>query len=118
MNNGRTFAAKLEEVHSGDDFIFMVDLGIDGLFKRTRCRLHGVDAPNAYKAKADSEAGLVRDEVRKAVLSGKCMVELVSEGRGGWIVRLHVVDPAGRIVNINTMLRDRGYVYASVQEVK
>lgn len=115
MNNGRTYAAKVEEVHSGDDFILLIDLGVDGLFKRTRCRLHGVDAPNAYKAKADTEAGVIRDEVKRLVSMGRCQVELIAEGKGGWIVRLHVIDPAGLVIDVNAMLRNRGYVYTPTQ---
>lgn len=116
MNTGRIFSVKVEEVHSGDDFIFLIDLGVDGLFKKTRCRLHGVDAPNAYKAKADTEAGVVRDEVRKLVASGRCSIELVSEGKGGWIVRLFVADIDGSVVCINDILRDRGYIYPTGQD--
>lgn len=116
MQTGRVFAVKVEEVHSGDDFVFLVDLGVDGLFKKTRCRLHGVDAPNAYKAKADTEAGVVRDEVRKVVASGRCSVELVSEGKGGWIVKLYVADIDGETVCVNDMLRERGYIYATGQD--
>ena len=115
MTNGRTFAAKVEEVHSGDDFILLIDLGVDGLYKRTRCRLYGVDAPNAYKAKADTEAGLVRDEVKRLVAAGRCLVELVSEGKGGWIVRMHIIDSSGHDFDLNSLLRDQGYVYNNAQ---
>lgn len=115
---GRKFNAKVEEVHSGDDFILLIDLGVDGLFKRTRCRLHGVDAPNAYKAKVDTEAGRVRDEVKRLVASGRCLVELVSEGKGGWIVHMHVIDSNGELLDLNGTLRDRGYVYSPSQEGK
>ena len=111
MNNGKIYAVKVEEVHSGDDFMLLVDLGIDGLFKRTRCRLHGVDAPNAYKAKAETEAGNVRDEVKRLVATGRCHVEVVAEGKGGWIVCLLVTDGTGNTTSINNLLRDMGYIY-------
>lgn len=116
MNTGRTYSAKVEEVHSGDDFVLLIDLGVDGLYKRTRCRLHGVDAPNAYRAKSDTEAGLVRDEVKRLVsTAGRCHVELISEGKGGWIVRMTLNGPSGEDFCLNTLLRDRGYVYHSQQ---
>lgn len=110
MKNGRIYEAKVEEVHSGDDFIVMVNLGIDGLFKRTRVRLYGVDAPNAYKAKADTDAGRVREEA-KLLVGGKCLLEVVSEGKGGWIVNMTVFDTSNQPICLNTLMRDRGYVY-------
>lgn len=115
MFNGKTYAAKVEEVHSGDDFILMVDLGVDGLFKRTRGRLHGVDAPNAYKARAETEAGAIRDEVKRLISAGKCMIELISEGKGGWIVRMFVTDPLNQVTDLNSLLRGRGYIYTPQQ---
>jgi hypothetical protein len=114
MENGRKkYSARVEEVHSGDDFIVLVDLGIDGLYKRTRVRLHGVDAPNAYKAKPETEAGQVRDEVKRLV-SGKCIIEVVSEGKGGWIVIMYVQNgPEMDTTSLNDYLAGRGYVYKS-----
>ncbi len=111
MKTGRIFEAKVEEVHSGDDFILLVNLGVDGLFKKTRVRLHGVDAPNAYKAKPETEAGRVRDEVKK-LIGNKCLVELISEGKGGWIVVMTVFDTSNQPMCLNTALRERGYVYS------
>ncbi len=115
MHNGvRVFAGKIEEVHSGDDFIILVDLGIDGLLKRTRVRLSGVDAPNAYKASADTEAGRIRDEI-KAIAPGRCTLTLISEGKGGWIAIVSV-ERAGETICLNTLLQNRGYVYTPVQK--
>lgn len=108
--NTRIYEARPEEVHSADDFILLVNLGIDGLYKKTRVRLHGVDAPNAYKARADTEAGRVRDEV-KELLSGKCLVEVISEGKGGWIAVVTIFNDLGQAQCLNTMLRERGYIY-------
>lgn len=110
MKTGRIFEARVEEVHSGDDFILLVNLGVDGLFKRTRVRLHGVDAPNAYKAKPETEAGKVRDEVKK-LIGSKCLVELIAEGKGGWIVEMTVFDGDNQPLCLNNLLRERGYVY-------
>lgn len=110
MSKGRIYEAKVEEVHSGDDFVLLVNLGVDGLFKRTRVRLHGVDAPNAYKAGPDTEAGKVRDEIRKRIGS-RCLIELVAEGKGGWIVDMTVFDTDNQPIHLNKSLRDKGYVY-------
>lgn len=114
MKTGKIYEATVEEVHSGDDFIVMVNLGIDGLYKRTRVRLYGVDAPNAYKAKADSDAGRVRDEVKQLV-GGKCLVEVVSEGKGGWIISMTVFGQDNQPMCLNTLLRERGYVYPTTK---
>jgi hypothetical protein len=110
VSNGKRYEARVEEVHSGDDFILLVDLGIDGLFKKVRARLFGVDAPNAYRARPDSEAGRIRDEVR-ALVGSRCVIELVSTGKGGWIVTLLYHDTAGVTRALNQLLQARGYVY-------
>lgn len=115
MKNGRIYEAKVEEVHSGDDFIVMVNLGVDGLYKKTRVRLYGVDAPNAYKARADTEAGKVRDAAKQLV-SGRCLIEVVAEGKGGWIVNMTVFDESNLPICLNTLMRERGYVYANVDK--
>lgn len=116
MTQSRTYEATTCEVHSGDDFVFMVDLGVGGLFIRKRCRLHGVDAPNAYKAGPDTEAGEVREEVRRLLSRGLCFIEVISEGRGWWIVKLTVVPHSGDPICVNTLLRQRGYIYSHSQE--
>lgn len=109
-----TFTCRIEEVHSGDDFIAVVDLGIDGLMKRTRIRLAGVDAPNAYKAGPNTEAGRLREEVKK-LLVGKCVLCLINEGRGGWVGEVSVEKPNGEKININQLLQGRGYIYPAVK---
>lgn len=107
----RSYYVAVEEVHSGDDLIAMVELGVDKLFKRVRLRLQGVDTPNAFRAKTDTEAGLLRDEVR-SMTTGKCRIEVVSEGKGGWLVVLFAEDPKTRTeVNVNDVLKARGFVY-------
>jgi hypothetical protein len=110
MDTVKTYCAKVEEVHSADDYILLVNLGVDGLFKRVRVRLAGVDTPNAYKASADTEAGKVRDECKK-ILSNRCRIEVVSEGKGGWIVRMYTHETDTEVICINDLLCSRGYVY-------
>jgi hypothetical protein len=112
MAQVKSYAATVDEVHSGDDLVVMVDLGVDKLFKKVRCRLAGVDTPNAYKAKGDSEAGLVRDEVKKLVADGDCRIEVVTEGKGGWLILLFVRDRKSKEeINVNDYLARRGFVY-------
>lgn len=112
MSAGRRYRVEVEEVHSGDDVVVMVDLGIDKLFKRVRCRLAGVDTPNAFKAKGDSEAGLLREEVRELISGCTAYIEVVAEGKGGWLVTLIAQDQkTGNELNINEYLKGRGFVY-------
>lgn len=106
----KTYCAKVEEVHSADDYILLVNLGVDGLFKRVRARLFGVDTPNAYRTAIGSEANLLRDECKR-LLSGRCVVELVSEGKGGWIVKMFTHEQDTAQICLNEVLRERGYVY-------
>lgn len=112
MNDRHLYDVTVEEVHSGDDLMLLVNLGIDNLFKKVRARLHGVDAPNAYRAKPDTEAGQVRDEVKKMIQGARCQVQVVSQGKGGWIVILFIHPPEGRTsVSLNDLLISRGYVF-------
>ena len=53
----------------------------------------------------------MREEVRKISSTVRCFVELISEGKGGWIVVLSVQQDDGGTVVINEVLRGRGYVY-------
>lgn len=109
---GRTyFECTVEEVHSGDDLILMVDLGVDALYKKVRARLAGVDTPDAYKAGQDTEAGEVRELVRKLTRDKKCFLDLQNFGKGGWIVVLHIKDSNGEALNLNQYLMEQGHVY-------
>lgn len=113
----QTYEVEVEEVHSGDDLVLMVNLGVDGLFKRVRARLKGVDTPSAFKAARDTEAGAVRDMLRSLVSKGRCSVELHAHGKGGWLVTLFVNQKDGQtVVNVNELLIARGYVYQGKQE--
>lgn len=115
----KVYEVKVEEVHSGDDLIGMVDLDVDNLFKRVRLRLRGVDTPSAYKVKADTEAGEVRDIVRELVNTGRCRAVVHSQKRGGWLVTLMVTHrtAVGEVTtNVNDMLIARGYVYKAARD--
>lgn len=116
MDSDRFYDVQVEEVHSGDDLVLMVDLGVDGLFKRVRARLYGVDTPNAYRAKTDTVAGEIRDEVRRITSSGPCRVKVVGHGKGGWVVILYVVGMLAEPFNVNEILIGRGYVYRGNQK--
>lgn len=111
MDSSKFYDARVEEVHSGDDLVLLADLGIDGLYKRVRGRLFGVDTPNAHRASSDTEAYRVRDEVRQLTASCVCKIQLIAQGRGGWVIVLHVVRPDGTSVNVNEMLIGRGYIF-------
>lgn len=105
------YAVKVEEVHSGDDLILMVDLGIDNLFKRVRARLAGVDCPDAYRAAPDTDAGKVRDSVRD-LTRGECRAQVHQQGgRGGWLVTLFYRATDSAFKNLNDQLISEGHVY-------
>lgn len=112
MHTSIRFKARVEEVHSGDDLVLLVDLGIDSLYKRIRARLHGVDTPDAYKAVQGTEAGKVRDTVREITNNKACYVEVKSEGKGGWVVRLFVENDNEPMIDVNQSLIDSGYVFS------
>lgn len=99
---------RVEEVHSGDDLTLLIDLGVDGLYKKVRARLHGVDTPCANKQASTDEAGRVRDSVKMQVRSTKCKVDVHAYGRGGWIVTLYM---DGVEETLNDILIRQGYVF-------
>lgn len=109
-SDNRNYLSQVEEVHSGDDIVLMVDLGIDHLYKRVRARLHGVDTPDAYKLDSTTEAGKVRDQVRDLVKGKHCKIEVHSIRKGGWIVTLYVKD-GDRFISVNDILREAGFVF-------
>lgn len=106
----KKFFAEVKEVHSGDDLILMVDLGIDGLFKKARCRLAGVDTPDAYRSDGSTEAGKVRDYVKSVVKTRRCYIEVLGERRNSWLITLFVEDD-GKLSCLNKVLMDQGYVF-------
>jgi hypothetical protein len=108
----RTFSAEVQEVYSGDDLVLMVDLGIDSLHKRVRARLFGVDTPDGYREDSSSDAGKVREEVKKLVKGAICTITLHSERRTGWIVSIYLLNRAsGERMSLNQHLIDQGYIF-------
>lgn len=117
LGGNTRFKAVVEEVHSGDDLILMVDLNVDSLFKKVRARLAGVDTPDAYKAQAGTQAGAIRDRVRKLTIGKQCFIDLQNQGRGGWIIILWVNNgkDGNEAQNINEMLKEEGFIYEALQ---
>lgn len=112
------YLATVEEVRSGDDLMLMVDLGLDDLYKRVRVRLRGVDTPDAYKAGPETDAGKIREEVRK-LTRNKCRIVVSGKNRSGWIVDLHYTPHEGQANGcLNDMLIARGYIYKGPPEDK
>lgn len=112
----RSYDADVVEVHSGDDLVLLVNLGVDGLYKRVRARLKGVDTPSAFKASKGTEAGTIRDTLRDIVSQGKCSIDVHSQGKGGWLVTLLVTHRDGSgVTNVNEAMMAQGYVYQGKQ---
>ncbi len=109
MEYTRLFPAEVKEVYSADDMLIQVDLLIAGVQIQKRARLHGVDAPDAFKKSPDSEGGRLRDEVRRLV-KGTCKISIVKEVKGDLIVTLFY-DRQGAQVNLNEELRERGFIF-------
>lgn len=110
----RRFLCDVIEVHSGDDLICLVDLGIDGLYKKSRVRLAGVDTPDAYQQSIDTPAGQVRDRVRKLTAGKSCYVDVHSQARGGWVVTLWIEEAGeaeAKWLNLNETLVKEGFVF-------
>lgn len=109
----RRYDVQVMEVLSGDDMVLMVDLGVDGLFKKVRARLHKVDTPDAFRSSPESEAQAVRRDVL-ALISGKtCYVDVHSSKKSGWIVTLYTesAENGDDTVCVNTYLTGMGYIY-------
>lgn len=103
------------EVFSGDDLIVFMDLGVEGLHKKQRVRLHGVDTPNAIKAAPDTKAGECRRYVRQLTLRRKGYFEIVSKNASSWVGVLTVETVHGA-VNVNQDLIDQGFQYVAARE--
>lgn len=108
MADRTEYQCEVKEVYSGDDLIVHLDLEIEGLWKRQRVRLHGVDTPNGVRATPDSEAGKVRAEIRAMTRNRKAVIRVISRGTTSWIVILVVETPAGP-KDINDYLIEKGY---------
>lgn len=113
MEDTVTYPCEVREVFSGDDLIVLVDLGFEGLYKRQRVRLHGVDTPNAVGAGNDTEAGRIRKEVRSLTRGRKAQLTIISRNSNSWVVALVVeADPeVGGTINLNEYLREKGYIF-------
>lgn len=104
------FDAEVVDVFSGDDLVVMVDLGVEGLFKRQRVRLQGVDTPNAIGLGATTPAGIVRAYVRSMCRGKRVKLEVMSRSLSSWVVVVNVVLDSG-LHNLNQDLIAQGYVY-------
>jgi len=109
----RVYTGQVVEVHSGDDIIAMLDLGHDGLYKRTRIRLSKVDTPDAYREDIGTEAGKVREDVRSLVAGRNCLITVHSIRKSGWICTVDILKGknSNSTVNLNEHLIGLGYLY-------
>lgn len=108
----RRFQCDVIEVHSGDDLICLVDLAIDGLYKKARVRLAGVDTPDAYQQSVDTPAGQIRDKVRRLTAGRPCQIDVHNQARGGWVVTLWIEQEGQKkLVNLNETLVNEGFVF-------
>lgn len=106
------FKGRVVEVSSGDDLMVEVDLGVEGLYKKTRVRLKGVDAPDAYKAAEESAAYKVKQEVSRMVNGKDVTLDVVTQGsnKSGWVAHVYLGGSTEGVC-LNEVLRNEGYVY-------
>jgi endonuclease YncB( thermonuclease family) len=106
------YEARVEQVTSGDDLYLSVSIGFDGLYKRVRVRLDGVDTPDAYMKPADSDslAAQIRKEVTDKLQDKKVRIRVLAIRNNSWSVILHYPDNDTEI-NLNDELVARGYIY-------
>ena len=104
------YPCEVREVFSGDDLVVFVDLGVEGLFKKQRVRLAGVDTPNAIGAREDTTGGSVRREVRMLARGKKARLTVVSKNTSSWVVTLVIETMEGE-VNLNERLIAQGYAF-------
>lgn len=110
---GHVYRAEVINVFSGDDLILMIDLDVDGLHKRQRVRLLGIDTPNAVNCADDSEAGKVRSFVRALTKGKKATLRVHSRVGNSWVgVVLLDTGPNREPVNLNEVLAAKGYQFS------
>lgn len=102
----------VKAVCSADDIILMLDLGHDGLYRLTRCRLAGVDTPSTFNTES-VEAANLKTFVSKALnMSKGAYIEVVSFLHNSWLVHLYTKDPETKAyVSLNQVLINNGYVF-------
>lgn len=108
-----TYPCLVVDVFSGDDLVAMVDLKVEGLWKKQRIRLFGVDTPNAVGMGDDTEAGGVRRQVRALARNRRGVLRVHAKNHTSWICSLIIEADAshGGTIDLNEWLRTRGYIY-------
>lgn len=109
----RQYPCEVREVFSGDDLVIMADLGVEGLWKRQRVRLLGVDTPNAVNASEDTDAGKIRKMVRTLAKNRRGIFTISSVNLNSWVGTLVVESQTtpGGVLNLNEYLIQQGYVF-------
>jgi len=102
----------VKNIYSGDDLILLLDLGHDGLYRLTRCRLVGVDAPSTFN-NDNEEAIKLKNFVSKALNnSSDSYVEVSSYLNNSWLVTLFTKDKETQAyTSLNQVLINNGYVF-------
>jgi len=102
----------VKNIYSADDLILMLDLGHDGLYRLTRCRLSGVDAPSAFNSD-NAEAVKLKNFVSKVLSeSTESYVETVSYRNNSWLVTLYTKDQkTNAFISLNRVLINNGYIF-------
>ena len=112
------YKAEVLEVHSGDDITVLVDLGIDDLYKKVRCRLLGVDTPSAFNAKEGDEAISVKKTVQTRLSQRIVIIVVHKMNKSSWLVDMLIPGLKSKETkNLNQLLIDLGYTFSKPQNM-
>ena len=110
VSGNNRYKVHVEDVFSGDDLLLRINLGISGISVSKRCRLLGVDAPDAFQKSSDTPEGKVRDTVKDALMKRKCEIEVHKEDTRSLIVTLYYRN-GDTWCNLNDELIGMGFVF-------
>lgn len=106
----KQFSASVVNVLSGDDMVVLLDLEAEGLFKKQRLRLRGVDTPSALNQGNETEAGTLRTEIFGILKGKELRIVVHNRGAASWVADVYYREGT-REVHLNKALVDMGYEY-------
>ena len=111
-----TYKAKVKRVVDGDTLVVDIDLGMHTWLHDEKIRLYGINTPEIYGVKKDSEEYkkglLASDFVKELIPSGLevtiCTYRDKKEKYGRYLADLTFINPDGVQVSLNELLVDEG----------
>ena len=111
-----TYKAKVKRVVDGDTLLVDIDLGMKIWVRDEKIRLYGINTPEIYGVKKDSEEyekGKQASDFVKELLPPGSEVTLRTykdrkEKYGRYLAELTFIDPDGVVVSLNELLVNEG----------